>query len=699
MKTKRTKQTKKPRIKRLRPKHPKQLHPEIRCAIDPAAIQTPTEGPPKIRITAYTGGKAEPAGWDAPVIFDYATMQFPDRPIPILAEHDRSVIVGHAESWQVIDNQLIENAVLSGSNARTEEIYTSGKAGFPWQASITCRSDIMLYVPEGRTLLANGIEQTGPFYLMKNCRLLETSIVSIAADPQTEISFKGKISMGRTKTNHETPKQNDSNAKNVDADHRNDSPDDVQAHGQEGSPPPQANQAPAQDVSLAADHQAQAHLTSYRTQMAQEAKRIAEIDKLANQHPEIRCKAIEEGWDPIRTELEVLRANRNQTVPSPHVQAGGRDMLDAEVISCAAMMSSAESHLAIEKRFDEKTLNAADRLGPIGMKDLIRLACELDGNTSLSRLGCRPSDYLVQAASTLSLPNILANVANKSMLAGYWYTESAWRSVAKMGTVNDFKEHNRNRLTADMQFEELGPDGEIKHGTVGEQNYTIQADTYAKKFSIDRQTIINDDLSALTDLPFEMGLGANDAINHKFWTTWMSNIATFFTSGRNNYETGSTTAMSYNAMTTAITAFRTQTKPNGNPLGVDPAIILGPPEVEATAMQLMSSSSLNETKVEDSATRTPEGNTNIYRGRFKTVISAYLSNSNYTGYSTTQWFLLADPVRMATAEVAFLNGRDTPQVDQSEIEFNKLGIQLRGYIDFGVAMRDYRAGVAMKGSA
>ena len=40
---------------------------------------------------------------------------------------------------------------------------------------------------------------------------------------------------------------------------------------------------------------------------------------------------------------------------------------------------------------------------------------------------------------------------------------------------------------------------------------------------------------------------------------------------------------------------------------------------------------------------------------------------------------------------------DLPQL--AEADFNVLGIQMRGYFDFGVAKQDYRAGCKSKGAA
>ena len=80
-------------------------------------------------------------------------------------------------------------------------------------------------------------------------------------------------------------------------------------------------------------------------------------------------------------------------------------------------------------------------------------------------------------------------------------------------------------------------------------------------------------------------------------------------------------------------------------------------------------------------------------------VSRYLSNSHYAGNSAKAWYLLADPNDLPVIEVAFLNGQEAPTIETAEADFSVLGIQLRGYHDFGCALQDNRAGVKSKGEA
>jgi hypothetical protein len=47
-------------------------------------------------------------------------------------------------------------------------------------------------------------------------------------------------------------------------------------------------------------------------------------------------------------------------------------------------------------------------------------------------------------------------------------------------------------------------------------------------------------------------------------------------------------------------------------------------------------------------------------------------------------------------EVAFLGGQDRPTVERADADFNNLGIQFRGYIDFGVKEQDWRGVLKME---
>jgi len=96
-------------------------------------------------------------------------------------------------------------------------------------------------------------------------------------------------------------------------------------------------------------------------------------------------------------------------------------------------------------------------------------------------------------------------------------------------------------------------------------------------------------------------------------------------------------------------------------------------------------------KIRDTTASTKYPVANPHQNKFRAEVSRYLSNSSYTGNSEKAWYLLADPTDLPVIEVAFLNGQESPTIETADADFNVLGIQMRGYHDFGVALQDPQA--------
>ena len=91
---------------------------------------------------------------------------------------------------------------------------------------------------------------------------------------------------------------------------------------------------------------------------------------------------------------------------------------------------------------------------------------------------------------------------------------------------------------------------------------------------------------------------------------------------------------------------------------------------------------------------------NIHAGKYRPVIVPWLSDSAFTGNSATAWYLFRSPnSSMAPVVVSFLDGVQTPTVESSDADFDQLGINFRGYHDFGVDQFETLAGIKSKGAA
>ncbi len=352
----------------------------------------------------------------------------------------------------------------------------------------------------------------------------------------------------------------------------------------------------------------------------------------------------------------------------------------------AALCQSAKLG-SLDRHFDERTLDAAHSKfkGQLGVERLVLEAARKAGFTGW-RLRENHREALQLAFSTADISGILSNVANKFLLQGYGFVEDAWRKIAKITPVSDFKQITSYRLVAGGSFQQVGPTGTIKHGKLSDESYTNQAKTYGEMLVITREHQINDDLGALTTLPQELGRKAALKLNSVFWADYVDNTS-FFTAARGNFDDGADSVFSISGLTAAEILFAAMTDGAGDYVGSEPRVILVPKALENAARQLMVATELRDTTA---STKYPVANP--HAGKYSVVSSRYLT-------SALKWYLLADPMDIATAEVVFLNGQETPTVETADADFNTLGIQMRGVFDFGVAKQDWRGGVAMKGEA
>jgi len=128
---------------------------------------------------------------------------------------------------------------------------------------------------------------------------------------------------------------------------------------------------------------------------------------------------------------------------------------------------------------------------------------------------------------------------------------------------------------------------------------------------------------------------------------------------------------------------------------IRPALLLVPTSLAVTGRRLFNETRVNET----TETGKPKPADNPFAGMFRPVVTPYLNAQGLTGSSAKAWYLFASAADVAAIEIAYLRGRRTPTIESGETSFNTLGMQWRGYFDFGVAMQDFRAAVKSKGEA
>lgn len=676
---------------------------------------------PTFAMTLYTGGTLKQY-WGK-VVVDLKGMKY-KQVMPVHWGHDRNRPVGHTTSVTVEGSKILIQGVISGDpeDPDTRRVIRLGKNKFPLQASGGWDVDEYQRLEEEQEAEMNGRVVKGPLVLARKSVLVEGSIVTLGADPNT----KTKIAAQAAKETDMDPKFLEwLAARKIDAAKaeamkagqaevfaaleaawKAETEGGVEDAGAGAQPPA----APGNPGDGADDE-----IKALRARRVAENKRIEAIesacqpdefcdDKAKAALKDIRANAIEQGWSSEKAELEALRAKRVAPKPAVHIH---EDMSGDEKVVQAAALKAMRAPGEWRKGFDEKTLEAADKLRGFGLYHLVQAAAHAAGRKLPSILAsgkmayARAVEDVIKAAfSGVELADgILSATAYKSLLSAYQAIPSAAKRIARIGRVENFQTHTRYRLTGDAEFEEVGPTGELKHGTLGDDAYTQKAATYGKIYYLTRQDIINDDLGAFADIPMKIGRGAATALEKAFFTLLLSNPSSFFSSGHGNLLEGTAYVLGNGvaALNAALVLFFSQTDADGYPVNIEAKSLLVPPALKGTADELYQSTTFVATGVASSSKR--EAATNVHAGKYEPVMSPYLSNSNLTGYSSTGWYLFADPQVLPAFEIAFLLGQESPTIESVEPPTDTLGVGFRGYHDWGVKEQDYRGAVFVTGVA
>lgn len=645
---------------------------KIECAISEDEAELP-----KFKIVAYTGQPIKQKFGE--VIIDIQGMDI-SKQIPILWHHDTKLPIGHSTSIEKVEGTgVVIEGVVSGdqNDPVVAKFLTMSKNGFPFQASIGAPVRKARRISAGMTDTVNGVEIKAGMIVAQVTELVETSILPIGADrnTNTKISANGGENFNNVLGNKmkkfdlwlEANGFGDANALDVE----------IKASLEKMYNAEVKAEADAKSKGVESNKE----LLEIKAEMA-EMKRVEGIKAEGGENSDIIATAIENKWSVEQTkasvtEIEKIRAERN--APAIHIKTEGATSVGSIEASMGVTMGLSQED--VKAGLSEADMNEGASLKDMGFMKASQMLLQASGKYSV---GMSNEEMLRLAFSTTSLPTILNNVANKSLMAEYNGKASNIMEVAFRVNAKDFKDVTLNNIFKDLVLEKIGETGEMKQGTTSETSYTVSVDSYAKTFSVGRQTLINDDLDALRRVFAGYGRGASVAEQRNFWGTFLDDGGSFYSVGNNNLLTGANSVLSIDAVSLALQALWAQTDSNGDPIQLSSTKLVVPPSLSIFANQIAKDSIVNET----TATGKAKPNTNPHANKFSVVTESYLDNGNVAGASSTAWYLVADQSDVQTYASARLASAQEPTIRQGPIGIGGLGQESDCVFDFGSALVD-----------
>lgn len=426
-----------------------------------------------------------------------------------------------------------------------------------------------------------------------------------------------------------------------------------------------------------------------------------------------------------RPEAEINEAIRNGTSLADFRAAAVDKFAEAETVevnskrSTGAMISAGEdsrdkfqrgamawileraavSHLVADhaKKTGQKVDLDPGEFRGLRMLDLARMCLERSG---VRTAGMLPKDIFGAAltqrgagyATTGDFPVLLENTIHKVLLAAYATMPDTWRRFCAVGSVSDFRTHNRYRLGSFGQLSSLNEHGEFTNKAIPDgSKETIQAATKGNIIGISRQTLINDDLGAFAGLATQFGRAAALSIEIDVYALLalngglgplMNDGNTLFHASHNNIGNGS--ALSVEGIDGDRIVMASQKDPSGNEiLDLRPAILLIPIGQGGNARVI------NDAQYDpDTANKLQKPNK--VRGLFRDIVDT-------PRLAGTRRYLLADPAIAPTLEVAFLDGQQQPYMEMQQ-GWRVDGVEWKVRHDYGVAAVDWRGAVTNAGA-
>ncbi len=642
---------------------------------------------PSVRGMAYSGGKMRLFGWSKPVVVDMAGMAVPES-VPLLANHENHTLgrVGLVAA-KVVDGHLEISGEIVGTGELSEAIVAQGKAGADWQLSIGAEVEAAELVQEGKRTI-NGVEHDAPFYHVTKSTLREVSVVAVGADKATHMKVTASLKLkGNSIMEPEingTGNGEQGTGKTVTA----------QKPTTEKPTPTGVEAAAAIETAVDVEAVAQAAVKAER-------ERVGMVKSVCGgEFPEIEAKAIAEGWNREQVSEAVLAAYREkQPKTDVNITIKKENAMTAKHLEAALSLRAGIDGDTLVKSMGEETVEAAMKDMDMPLRVVLGECMRIEGMNVPRSFD---NDAIKAAFSTVSLPGILSNVANKKLLQAYNAQPIIATRLCTTGDLTDFKENQRFRLTDVGDLQPVGADGEIKDSALTEEAAKNQLDTYAKKFCLTRKMIINDDLGAFLKVPTAMGNRAARLVDQLFFKRLMSNPTCvdgkpLFGRDHKNLLSGANSALSADSLKKAIQVFIDQTDADGQPISVEPSILLVPTALKHLAIELTRGATLMMSGGADNTIR-PAINV-LADENLAIVSSPYLGNRNYPNYSEASWYLFGKPGTVDTFEIGYLKGKRTPTVERGDLDFNVLGVWFRVYFDIGIREQDHRGMVKATGTA
>ncbi|MBI5523361.1 MAG: hypothetical protein HY910_12090 [Desulfarculus sp.] len=614
--------------------------------------------------------------------------------VPLLDSHSRFTtanVLGSARDIRRQGEQLIARAFFAGAPSG-QQAFALVEEGHLTDNSVGYRVNAATWIESGRTVEIEGRQFTGPKKVVTNWSLKEVSLTPIGADEAAKVRAANHKREGEERTMNKELRAyleklglaqdaTDEEAQRYWAEvrQRAGAPEGERGHHREPAPAPAP---PAPEGGGAPPAPPAGGGEDQRAQQAAQAERAraAEIVQMCRAHgveDQAMADMVTSGKTPDQCgrEILVMVAQRGGIGggggyrPPVNFEKDERDKFRAAALDGLSMRAG----LPVPK-----PAPGHEELRGYTLVEMARESLRRAGQPT----GGQVLDMVGRSLTTSDLPNVLADVANKSVMLGWEGSPETWPLWAAEGSTNDFKPGKEVRLGEFDDLDEMtDEDPEYTYGSLKDAMEQYAVATYGKAIRISRKLIINDDLNQLVTVAQAMGESASRKVGDVAWAALIGNSAmgdgkALFHADHSNIAT--IPAFDVDGLGLAIQKMNAQMDlRKKRRIRVPPTFFLAPTALYVTAEKFFGSEVIG--------TQAEPNIKNPFTGIFPQPNRVYEPRLDDFGANI---FFLAGP-KGRTVKVFFLLGNKTPYIDWQG-DWDTDGRKGKVRIDVGAKAMDWR---------
>lgn len=620
---------------------------------------------------------------DTVLVYDWELGRVPEillmpgcRPVdqvPLLDTHSRdgvANVLGSVRDFRVEGDEQLARAYYS-TVKEADDAFIKTLEGHLTDYSAGYRPISTTVVAEKETVTLGGRSFTGPCLVITEWELREVSTCPIGADNRAKARALDSINQEEDamlkeflrKMRGELGLPEDATEDQVRAAIEDAARAAKVAKAEPGKP---AEAKPGVDAAEAA-----------RKAVAEERTRTAEISALCEAHDCRNLLTEMLGTDTTVAEaqrkvLDHLKTRAGSSTPSfRHMEMGAAEVDKVRAAGVDALCM--RSGIVVAKPAEGARDLMGHSLRELARECLVRAGLSAPGN-QLEMVG--------RALTSSDLPNILGNVANRSLMLGFESQPETYEQwVDTTGSLTDFKSSDLTRRGEVSSLQEVKEGGEFKYGVTSDTKEVVKLATYGEIIPITRQAIINDDLGALTDIPKDMGEAVSRLLGDLSYavltanSAMSDNVALFHSTHGNLASSGA--AVDVTPLSVAEKAMGLQKDLlQKRRLNIKPQFFIGPLSIKGVVEQFFKTDKIGGVANKPNLA-------NIFFGDYFTrIYDARLDDD-----SMTAWYLAA--AKGKTVKMFFLNGMKTPYMEQ-KTGWTVDGVELKVRMDAAAKAVDHR---------